>query len=75
MPLHQSYVAAVREAAEEEGADLCDSAAELRDLPRPRAAELFRADGIHLTAAGDRWLAEVLYQCFEERGLWPMILE
>ncbi len=75
VPLHRSYVAAVREAAAAEGADLCDPAAALEELPRERAAALFRSDGIHLTEAGDRWLAQVLDGCFEERGLWPAVLD
>ena len=32
------------------------------------------ADGIHLTAIGDRRLAEMLYECFEREGLLELIL-
>ncbi len=75
VPLHQSYVAAVREVATAEDADLCDSEAELSVLPRDERAGLFRDDGIHLTAEGDRRLAEILDQCFEERGIWEETLD
>ena len=74
VPLHQSYVAAVRQVAAAEDADLCDPEAELKALPRGEILELFRDDGIHLTAAGDRRLAEILYRCFESRGIWDEIL-
>ncbi len=74
VPLHRSYVAAVREVAAAEGADLCDPEAELGALPRGEVGRLFRADGIHLTAEGDRRLAEILYDCFERRGIWAQIL-
>ncbi len=74
VPLHQSYVAAVRQVAAAEDADLCDPEAELRALPRAELAGLFRDDGIHLTEAGDRRLAEILDRCFERRGIWETIL-
>ena len=74
VPLHRSYVAAVREVAAAEGADLCDPEAELGALSRAELGRLFRADGIHLTAEGDRRLAEILYDCFERRGIWAQIL-
>jgi lysophospholipase L1-like esterase len=69
VPLHQSYVAAVREVAAAEDADLCDAAAYFSRLPRGELRPLFHADGIHWTPAGDRRLAEVLYGCFEEMGI------
>ena len=31
------------------------------------------ADGIHLTAAGDRRLAAMLYDCFEREGLLELV--
>ena len=74
VPLHQSYVAAVREVAAAADADLCDAEAELSSLPRAELGRLFRDDGIHLTEEGDRRLAEILYDCFERRGIWAQIL-
>lgn len=75
VPLHASYVAATREVAEGEGADLCAPAAVFAALPRGALERLFQADGIHLTSEGDRRLAEVLYDCFESRGIWEEILD
>jgi len=70
VPLHRSYVEAVREiAGDVRGAVLCDAAAELGELPREELETLFLADGIHLTPAGDRRLAELLFSCFEDAGL------
>lgn len=69
VPLHQSYVAAVREVAAEDEVDLCDAAARFAQWPHDELDLLFQDDGIHLTAAGDRRLAEFLYGCFEEKGI------
>ena len=74
VPLHRSYVAAVREVAASEDADLCDPEAELKALPRGELEPLFRDDGIHLTAEGDRRLAEILYDCFDRQGILDEIL-
>ncbi len=75
VPLHQSYIAAVREVAREEGAALCDAAARFAALPRPEVEASFMADGIHLTAAGDRRLAAMLYDCFERQGWLELVTE
>ncbi len=57
VPLHQSYVAAAREAAREGGALLCDLEAEFAKLPAEGRAGLFMQDGIHFQPAGDARLA------------------
>ena len=75
VPLHERYVAAVREVAEATGAPLCDLAAAAEELPPALRSALFRQDGIHLTAAGDEWVAEEIALCFEARGLWDDLLE
>ncbi|MEE8525007.1 MAG: GDSL-type esterase/lipase family protein, partial [Thermoanaerobaculia bacterium] len=75
VPLHQSYVAAVREVAAEKNVDLCDAEAQFSALPRDELTALFKDDGIHLTPAGDRRLAEILYGCFEETGILRQVLD
>lgn len=66
VPLHQSYVAIVREVARDEGAVLCDLAAHFEGLPADDVRErYFRRDGIHPTRAGDAKIAEFLQQCFD----------
>ena len=75
VPLHDSYVAAVRRVAETEGAALCDTAARFASLPREEVQHAFMADGIHLTNEGDRRLAEMLYQCLERESLLSTILD
>jgi lysophospholipase L1-like esterase len=75
VPLHQSYVAAVREVARAEDAALCDVAADFADLPRPEIERSFMADGIHLTAAGDRRLAAMLYDCLAREGWLELVTE
>lgn len=69
VPLHRAYVDAVRRVAEQERVPLCDPAAAAEQLEPATLTEFFMADGIHLTEAGDRWLASVLYDCFETHGL------
>ncbi len=75
VPLHQSYVAAVRDVAREEKAPLCDAAARFAALPRAEIDASFMADGIHLTAAGDLRLAAMLYDCFAREGWLELITE
>jgi lysophospholipase L1-like esterase len=74
VPLHQSYVAAVRRVAVEESVLLCDPAAVFGALPQVAMESLFMADGIHLTDAGDQRLAAVLFECFEAAGLFESTL-
>jgi lysophospholipase L1-like esterase len=59
VPLHQAYVAATRRIAGEAGV-LCDAAAAFDSMPHDR---FFRADGIHLTDAGDEQMAKTLSEC------------
>lgn len=62
VPLHQEYVRLTREAAEHEGAVLCDAAADFATLPQPRD-RYFKADGIHFTPEGDLALARIVSPC------------
>ena len=59
VPLHEAYVAATRRIAGENGV-LCDAAAAFAAVPHDG---FFRADGIHLTDAGDQEMAATLSQC------------
>ena len=75
VPLHESYVARVRQVARDEDAALCDAAARFAELSRPEIEASFMADGIHLTPAGDRRLAEMLYGCLEREGWLELVVE
>ena len=75
VPLHQSYVRAQRAVAERLGAPLCDLEEELSRLTYKERKKLFMGDGIHFKKAGDRRVAELLDQCFEREGLWPLLLD
>jgi lysophospholipase L1-like esterase len=75
VPLHQRYVAIVREVAREEDAPLCDLEARFAKLPKKRLrTRFFRDDGIHTTPFGDQKLAAFLMDCFDRdpslRALW-----
>jgi lysophospholipase L1-like esterase len=75
VPLHQEYVQVVREVAREEQVLLCDLAATFAEQPATTLLrELFVADGIHLREAGDRLIAEQLYQCLQSHDLLPGLL-
>jgi hypothetical protein len=75
VPLHRSYVDAVREVASSEQATLCDLAAEVRALPPDERAGLFRQDAIHLSGAGSRRVARMLFQCMDREGLLALVPE
>jgi lysophospholipase L1-like esterase len=62
VPLHTEYMNAVREAAAETGAPVCDAAAAFTSLPAPHD-RYFQKDGIHLTDAGDVEMSRALTTC------------
>ncbi len=75
IPLHQQYVAIVREVARSEDVFLCDLARVFEGFPRDRLrTKLFATDGIHLQDEGDQVIAVQLYGCFEQYGLLDRIL-
>ena len=74
VPLHRRYVQAVREVAAEEDAPLVDLHEEFNRLPRRDLERLFRRDGIHLTAEGDRKIAELIDRRLVQADLYPRIL-
>jgi lysophospholipase L1-like esterase len=61
VPLHETYTEATRLAARDNGATLCDAADAFDRAESKRT--LFQRDGIHLTDAGDRLMAELLARC------------
>lgn len=67
LALHRSYSQALREIAQREGWELLDLERELQASPEP--AEIFSSDGIHLTEAGKRRVAERVAKLLVERGL------
>ena len=73
VPLHQSYLAVVRQVAVEEKVALCDAAARFSELPRLEIEAAFMQDGIHLTADGNRRLAAILYECLDREGLLELV--
>ena len=85
VPLHQRYVEIARRVGRDssmphkgsaaEGPVLCDLAERFAALDPAERDRYFRADGIHTSAEGDRRLAAFVDQCFEENGLWQLILE
>lgn len=76
VPLHQEYVAIVREIAKSEGAALCDLEQNFSAIPqRRKERELFWEDGIHLHDPGNQLIAEFLYQCFAEHQLLDLAAE
>ena len=70
-PLHDAYASAVREAAKQHGAALCDLELLYSNLPRPEQEAAFMKDGIHFTPEGSRRTAAFLFECLEQDGLLP----
>ncbi len=76
VPLHRRYAAIVREVAEKYDILLCDLAERFDRLPREDVVRnYFRADGIHFTEQGDRKVAEILVEFFEEHDLLETVLK
>lgn len=73
VPMHRDYVETVRAVADETSARLCDVAAHFADQPREVLERWMMADGIHLTAEGDRALAEAIYDCFDRASLIEVV--
>ena len=74
VPLHQQYVQAVRAVAAAENAPLIDLYQEFNQLPQPDLVRLFQEDGIHLQAAGDQMIAEIIDRQLAQAGLYPQII-
>ena len=70
VPLHTAYVDETRRIARQTVTPLCDAASAFAQLPAPHD-RYFRADGIHLTDAGDEEMAGVLSACLVELKLLP----
>jgi lysophospholipase L1-like esterase len=70
IPLHEQYVQIVRDVAAQTRTKICDLA---QEFDRLRAAEdiyrYFLTDGVHLTEAGSRKVAEMLHRCFVDSGV------
>lgn len=64
VPMHEAYQDATRRVALEEGAGLCDAAAQLAG--DPMLDDYFRADGIHLSESGNWRLAEIVSDCIQQ---------
>ena len=70
VPLHQKYVAAVRDVALLEDVVLCDLARDFEAVPTDLLRNrYFFKRGVHLTPAGDAMLARVLFRCFQRNDL------
>lgn len=69
IPLHESYVQAVRDVAHEDDVYLVDLYRLFRDLSREELSESFQTDGIHLTELGDRRIAHYVYEYFVKTDL------
>ena len=76
IPLHQQYVAIVREVARSENVVLCDLANVFEGFSQERLrTKLFEEDGIHARDEGDQLIAVELYRCFRQHGLLNRILQ
>ena len=69
IPLHESYVQAVRDVAAEERVPMVDLYQLFRGLSREELARSFYSDGIHLTELGSRRIAQYLYDYCARTGL------
>jgi lysophospholipase L1-like esterase len=75
VPVHRHYLEITREVARDTEAPLCDLAADFDALlAREPASRYFESDGIHLSEAGDRRIADRLIGCLQAtqalRAVW-----
>jgi len=71
VPLHETYVEAVRKVAADEGVVLCDLAKDFEALPREELLTYMRYDGIHFTPEGGVKVGELLFETLREHDLLP----
>ncbi|HSS77364.1 MAG TPA: GDSL-type esterase/lipase family protein [Thermoanaerobaculia bacterium] len=69
VPLHQTYVAAVRDVAREDGVVVCDLARDFESLPPGPRRACFLKDGIHFTRRGAKRAALFLADCLDSSGV------
>jgi lysophospholipase L1-like esterase len=69
VPLHQTYVDAVRAVAREDGVVLCDLARDFESLPPGPRRACFLKDGIHFTRRGAKRAAVFLTDCLDSAGV------
>jgi lysophospholipase L1-like esterase len=74
VPLHQRYAQAVRNVSLADNVAIVDLALEFSKLPRADLDEYFGKDGIHLTAEGDKRIAELMYGYFLNSGLIDQVI-
>ena len=76
VPLHESYVAAVREVGEREGATVCDLHADFLELLQQSPEQAyFMADAIHFEPIGSRVAAGLIYECLRRHGTLDRLIE
>lgn len=75
VPIHRKYVRAVRDVASKEHVALIDLYAEFGRLPQEDLNNLFTKDGIHLTEAGDRKMADFIYKGLVRNDLYDRLVE
>ena len=73
VPLHRSYVQAVRDVAAEEGGPLVDLYGEFNRLDDKTRERLFWSDGIHLNTEGSRKVAELIDRHLVQANLYERI--
>lgn len=75
VPRHREYVEIVRQVAKEKNVIVCDLAAEFDKLPKEEVKDkLFTEDGVHLADEGNKVIADLLFECFRENGLFKELL-
>lgn len=69
VPLHRAYVDAVRDVSRNRDVLLIDLHAEFQAMPPEERESFFNEDGIHLNEAGNKRIAEIMYDHFTRFGL------
>jgi lysophospholipase L1-like esterase len=73
VPLHESYVRAVREVAAQENVVLIDLYQVFLQFPQEDLDRFFFKDGVHLTEDGNKKVAEIMHEHFDRHGLTMLL--
>jgi len=75
VPLHKSYVQAVRDVSSEENVPMIDLYTEFQQLPEEDWRNYFLDDGIHLTKEGNQKIAEFIYNYLRSKNIYSWMFQ
>ena len=75
VPLHTTYVQAVRDVSSEGNVPMIDLYTEFHRLPEEELNNYFLDDGIHLTKEGNKKIAELIFNYLSSKNIYDWLFE